>query len=97
MIRYTYAGDSNLSGTGDLTDFTFLAANFNGFGKNWLQGDYNFDGTVDLTDFTFLASNFNQPLPGDTGSLGSAVPEPASLAFPLCAFGAVTRRRRRLH
>src|SRR5689334_23955334 len=39
---------------------TFLAANFNGTGKSWVEGDYNYDGNVDLTDFTLLASNFNQ-------------------------------------
>jgi autotransporter-associated beta strand protein len=103
-IGYTYYGDSNLDNTVDLTDFTFLAANFNKVGgATWLQGDYNYDGNVDLTDFTFLAANFNKTLsPGDTGgggSLGAAVPEPASLTLMLsaCAAAGATRRRRRLH
>jgi hypothetical protein len=29
LVRYTLSGDADLSGTVDLTDFTFLAANFN--------------------------------------------------------------------
>jgi hypothetical protein len=94
LVRYTYAGDSNIDGKVDLTDFTFLAANFNGTGKNWLQGDYNYDGKVDLTDFTFLAANFNQSLTGDGGGLGSAVPEPVSLAA-LATFGVVAVGMRR--
>jgi hypothetical protein len=75
LVRHTLAGDSDLSGTVDLTDFTFLAANFNATGSSWLQGDYNYDGTVDLTDFTYLATNFNQSLIAGGGSPGSvAVP-----------------------
>src|SRR5207248_4808196 len=77
LIRYTLYGDANLSGKVDLTDFTFLAANFNGTNKSWLQGDFNYDGNVNLTDFTFLASNFNQMLP--TAALGAIVPEPTAV------------------
>jgi filamentous hemagglutinin len=90
LIRYTLAGDGNLDGAVDLTDFTFLAANFNGTGKNWLQGDYNYDGSVDLTDFTFLAANFNQSLPA---GIGAVVPEPTHLA--VCALATTMLRRRR--
>jgi hypothetical protein len=91
LVRYTYCGDSNLDGTVDLTDFTYLAANFNGSGKNWLQGDYNYDGNIDLTDFTLLASNFNQALP--SALLGAAIPEPATMALML-VLATVTRARR---
>jgi fibronectin-binding autotransporter adhesin len=96
LTRYTLAGDSNLDRKVDLTDFTFLAANFNGTNRTWLQGDYNYDGTVDLTDFTLLASNFNQFLASDAASLGATVPEPCGAA--LCGAALVTvlgRRRRR--
>jgi fibronectin-binding autotransporter adhesin len=99
LVRYTLSGDSNVDGTVDLTDFTFLAANFNKVGgANWLQGDYNYDGTVDLTDFTFLASNFNQSMPANGGSpssVGTLVPEPASTAMLALCGGALIRRRRR--
>jgi hypothetical protein len=95
MIRYTLAGDGNLDGTVDLTDFTFLAANFNGTGKTWLEGDFNYDAIVDLTDFTFLASNFNQSLTAGGGSPGSPIPEPLALptAATLLLFGSVVARR----
>ena len=99
LIRYTLAGDSNVNGTVDLTDFTYLAANFNkSSGAIWLEGDYNYDDKVDLTDFTFLASNFNQSLSAAGGvsatGLGSVVPEPSSLAL-LAGAGALLIRRRR--
>jgi len=96
LVRHTLYGDGDLSGTVDLTDFTFLAANFNGSGKNWLQGDYNYDGTVNLTDFTFLASNFNKTVAAEPTGLGAAVPEPVSLSVVgLLAGGAMRRRGRR--
>src|SRR5207247_7564073 len=47
-VAYTYYGDANVNGTVDLTDFTFLAANFNKpSGAVWQQGDFNYDTKVD--------------------------------------------------
>jgi hypothetical protein len=95
LVRYTLAGDSNLDGTVDLTDFTYLAANFNATNRTWLRGDYNYDGVVDLTDFTLLASNFNQTLPAaPTTGLGTSVPEPSAV-FVVFASAATTLVRRR--
>jgi autotransporter-associated beta strand protein len=89
-------GDGNLDGKVDLTDFTFLAANFNGVNKGWLQGDFNYDGTVNLTDFTFLASNFNQSLSAESAGLGSPVPEPVTMSvLALLSAGLLGRRSRR--
>jgi hypothetical protein len=94
VMRYTASGDANLDHTVDLTDFTFLAANFNGTNKTWLQGDFNYDGTVDLTDFTFLAANFNYTVPASDASLGAAVPEPTAIGA-MCAMALLSARRRR--
>ncbi len=76
LVRYTLSGDSDLSGSVDLTDFTFLAANFNGAGKGWSRGNFNYDaaGTVDLTDFTLLAANYNSTLPGGDADAALAIP-----------------------
>src|SRR5438045_1685417 len=95
LVQHTLAGDGDLSGNVDLTDFTFLAANFNGTGKNWLQGDYNYDGTVNLSDFTFLAANFNKNVAAAASPLGQAVPEPATMSMMLLAIGGITARRGR--
>jgi autotransporter-associated beta strand protein len=91
LVRYTLFGDSDLSGTVDLTDFTYLASNFNGTGRTWLDGDYNYDGNVDLTDFSFLASNFNQTAPA---SIGGVIPEP-NLLVGIALIAAPMRRLRR--
>jgi hypothetical protein len=102
LIKVTPAGDANLDGTVDLTDFTYLAANFNGTGKRWTQGDYNYDGSVDLADFTFLAANFNYAMPATTAAavafvapVGTTTPEPAGLAAVLGTTALFGRGRRR--
>src|SRR5206468_3282975 len=93
LVRWTRAGDANLDGAVDLTDFTFLASSFNGTGKVWLNGDFNYDGTVDLTDFTVLASNFNTT--AGSVDVGTAVPEPTSIALALTSAALVLPRRGR--
>ena len=93
LIRYTVSGDANLDGTVNLTDFTILAANFNGSSKRWAQGDFNYSGNVALTDFTFLASNFNQSLAAQT--VAAVVPEPGGASLALLVAAGWTARRRR--
>ena len=92
-------GDANLDNTVNLTDFTFLAANFNTSNQDWFHGDFNYDHHVDLTDFTFLAANFNQTVTAPS-SLGTVVPEPAASLLSLLAvsmgFGSRQRRRHAL-
>jgi hypothetical protein len=76
--------DANQDRTVDLTDFTVLAASFNGTGKRFSQGDFNYDSAVDLTDFTMLAANFNRSLPAPSATTAAATtttsttPRPAS-------------------
>jgi len=92
LIRYTKAGDGNLSGGVDLDDFTALAANFGNPGR-WATGDFNYDGTVNLDDFTALAANFGTSVPSDAPR--SSVPEPGMLSvLGLAAAGLMGRRRR---
>jgi hypothetical protein len=97
LIRYTAVGDADLSGNVDLTDFTLLAANFNGSGKRWFKGDFNYDGSVDLTDFTMLASNFNSTVAGEpSAGIGAVVPEPTALVDALAGIALLSRRRRQI-
>jgi autotransporter-associated beta strand protein len=92
VIRYTLAGDANVSGSVDLTDFTYLAANFNASNQTWLHGDFNYDGSVDLTDFSMLAANFSLTQPA--GVIGATVPEPVILGIAPVTLVAGLRRRR---
>jgi hypothetical protein len=95
-LKYTLMGDANLDGRVDLTDFTYVASNYNGYVNGWYYGDFNYDTKVDLTDFTLLASNFNQSLPaggGSPGLSGATVPEPSSvMTLTALAIPTMTRR-----
>jgi hypothetical protein len=81
-----------LDGSVDLTDFTTLAANFNGSSKTWSLGDFSGDGSVDLTDFTILAAHFNQNVGTmSEPSPGATVPEPIGILV-LAVVGSLARR-----
>jgi hypothetical protein len=92
------AGDANLDGVVDLTDFLILRSNFgtSGLFTSYRQGDFNDDGRVDLADFLLLRGNFgagDAPATGIMNAWASSIPEPGSAA--LLAFAAVTLVRRR--
>jgi hypothetical protein len=93
-INYTMGGDANDDNVVNLTDFTFLAQNFNQTGRTFAQGDFSRDGKVDLTDFTILAANFNRTVASTESALGAAVPEPATLGSLALAATALLSRRR---
>ena len=94
------AGDANVDGLVNLSDFNTLAENFGqGSGATWIDADFNGDGNVNLEDFNLLAANFGQSAagptvtPGDWAALGAAVPEPATLGLLLTALPLIRRRR----
>lgn len=86
-------GDATLDGFVDTADFNALAGNF-GSGTTWSTGDFNRDGLVDSTDFGMLIGNFGQRVTMASPSLGTVVPEPASLSICLLGLFASARRRR---
>ena len=88
IIRYTLAGDFNLSGGVDIADFSILAAGFNLPGR-WRTGDSDYNGVVNVADFALLAANFNQAMPPTPAR--TAVPEPSAAVL----FALVPLRRRR--
>jgi hypothetical protein len=106
LIKFTYAGDANLDGQVDVTDLGALATNWQ-TSTVWTGGDFNYDGFVDVSDLGALATNWQlgvgSPLApeslGDAlaslGLPGTALPEPASLAFIIGCAGIIERRGRR--
>jgi hypothetical protein len=106
LIKYTYAGDTNLDGEVDVADLTALAQHWQSPAV-WTGGDFNYNGIVDVSDLLLLAQNWQagvaSPLPA--GSLSAAltslnlpavVPEPGSWAIiSLSMTGMLATRRRR--
>ncbi|HRK30785.1 MAG TPA: hypothetical protein PLD59_06870, partial [Tepidisphaeraceae bacterium] len=86
LWKFTYLGDTDLTGQVDLNDFTRLASAFGLTDKRWSDGDSNYDGKVDLDDFTALATNFGATTiaRGTGGSVVSPLQElyVALLAYP---------------
>jgi autotransporter-associated beta strand protein len=95
LMRYTVSGDANLDGVTNGLDFNALATNFGG--TTGAIADFNFDGIVNMSDFTILAQGFNSVLPAaaPAPTLGSLLPEPATLAAAAVALS-IGRRRRRI-
>jgi hypothetical protein len=98
VVKYTIAGDANLNGTVDSTDFSLLAAAYGSTGAGWAQGDSNYDGTVNALDFNTLATNYGLTVaatPAPVPALGALVPEPMSASLIALGSGAFFLRRRR--
>ncbi len=108
LIKYTYYGDADLSGSVDTsTDFDLYITGLTSGGSlgGWLFGDFDYSGTVDSsTDFDlYITGLTSQGSPlltaGGGGNLVQAVPEPSTFVLgglALLGFAGVGLRRRRM-
>jgi ELWxxDGT repeat protein len=63
LVKYTYYGDSDLSGHTTLDDFTLFLNGYQNAGDTWFQGDYDFGGLVTLDDFTLFLTGYQRQGP----------------------------------
>lgn len=93
-VKFTYYGDTDLSGTVNSLDFSAFVA---GYGQTsaavWAQGDFNYDGKVDTRDFNLLSGNFGKA-PIASPALGAVVPEPGMMTIVGISLAALMRRNR---
>jgi len=55
IVKYTYAGDTNLDGLIDAVDYGIIDNYFQFPGSNaYFNGDYNFDGIIDAADYGII-------------------------------------------
>ena len=80
-IKYTLLGDADLNGIVNGIDFGILAANFNKGVTGWDEGDFDYNNIVNGLDFGDLAANFNKGAAGTAVAGGSALDDPALVAF----------------
>jgi autotransporter-associated beta strand protein len=102
LVRYTYYGDADLSGTVDDTDYFLIDQGFANGSSGWINGDFDGNGMVDDTDYFLIdnaaAGQGSHPLTEGFEPLlrsAVAVPEPASISgFFGCAVPWLLKRRR---
>ena len=64
LIKYTYYGDSDLSGVVDGSDYSRTDSGLLQGATGWLNGDFNYDGVINGSDYTLLDNAFNTQGPG---------------------------------
>jgi hypothetical protein len=60
LVKYTYLGDSDLSGATTLDDFTLFLGGYQAGSPAWMNGDYDFSGLATLDDFTLFLLGYQR-------------------------------------
>jgi autotransporter-associated beta strand protein len=110
LVKYTYYGDTDLSGVVDGSDYSRIdyAYAFNQTAASgtaltgWFNGDFNYDGVIDGSDYTLIDNAFNNQGASLAAAVAtaqiastSAVPEPTLLSvIGIGAIGLLGQRRR---
>jgi hypothetical protein len=59
LVMYTYAGDVNLDGLVDASDYGIIDNYFQFPGTSgYVNGDFNFDGVIDASDYGLIDNAF---------------------------------------
>jgi Dockerin type I domain len=64
LVKYTFVGDADLSGTITAADYVLLDNSFNSQSgahplSGWRNGDFNYDNAVNGDDYTLIDNAFN--------------------------------------
>ena len=109
LVKYTFVGDADLSGSINAADYTQIDNAFSYNNANpgtpltgWYNGDFNYDGLVNGDDYTLIDNAFNTQgamtfaaVPAEI--ISSTVPEPTTFAaLVMGATGLLIRRRRKM-
>ena len=60
LVKYTWNGDANFSGTVTFDDYVRIDIGFNAHLTGWSNGDFNYDGVVNFDDYVLIDIAFNQ-------------------------------------
>ncbi|MBC7785429.1 MAG: hypothetical protein H7144_16470, partial [Burkholderiales bacterium] len=59
LVKYTWRGDTNLSGNVNGSDYALADTGFSGGGAGWYYGDVNYDGTINGSDYALIDTGFS--------------------------------------
>ncbi|HWP39721.1 MAG TPA: autotransporter-associated beta strand repeat-containing protein [Tepidisphaeraceae bacterium] len=69
LVKFTYFGDADLSGSIDATDYSLIDNGYVNSLTGWLNGDFDYSGSIDATDYALIDNAYvNQ-----VGPLGEAL------------------------
>jgi lysozyme len=60
LVKYTYVGDADLSGTVTLDDFTLFLGGYQTGGASWFRGDFDYSSPTSLNDFSLFLLGYQQ-------------------------------------
>jgi hypothetical protein len=99
LVKYTWYGDADLSGTVDGSDYSRIDNGFLNHLTGWQNGDFNYDGVIDGSDYTLIDNTFNRQGASFFAAIASptavvAVPEPAMIFPSAVVFTGLVASRR---
>ncbi|WP_428937290.1 aspartyl protease family protein [Fontivita pretiosa] len=54
LVKYTYFGDADLSGSIDATDYSLIDNGYVNSLSGWINGDFDYSGVIDATDYALI-------------------------------------------
>jgi uncharacterized delta-60 repeat protein len=60
LVKYTYYGDCDLSGSVNLDDFTLFLGGYQGSANTWFKGNFNYNGLATLDDFGLFLAGYQR-------------------------------------
>jgi hypothetical protein len=74
LVKYTYYGDANLSGSVDGSDYSLINNGYLNHLSGWYNGDFNYDGVINGSDYTLIDNAFNTQGASLADEIGGASP-----------------------
>ncbi|WP_428939200.1 hypothetical protein [Fontivita pretiosa] len=54
LVKFTYFGDADLSGSIDATDYSLIDNGYVNTLSGWINGDFDYSGVIDATDYALI-------------------------------------------
>jgi autotransporter-associated beta strand protein len=92
LVRKVIAGDIDMSGEVNAADYFYIDFNLDTAGGGWGAGDLDYSGETNSADYFYIDFNLGM---SEGASMGTSIPEPATLVLLTLGGLAVIRRKRK--